>query len=259
MPEFDVCVIGAGPAGVAAAMRAWDFGKQVCIVEKGPLGGSGVHNGALSSKTLWELSRDYINASRRDRGYIAENVEIDFSHVVNCVHRAIDEKVSQILEQFAALSQLRPSCPNCINLVRGNARFLDSNTLFVDGNESSQSLKVTAEHFIIATGSRPQALDEITVDGSFIMTSDNMMDLTSLPRSMVILGAGVVGCEFATIFANFGQTKIYLIDQADRILPFEDEDVSCICSTNLEAKGITIHHRARLLSMEVVDDQGIYY
>ena len=89
MPEFDVCVIGAGPAGVAAAMRAWDFGKQVCIVEKGPLGGSGVHNGALSSKTLWELSRDYINASRRDRGYIAENVEIDFSHVVNCVHRAM--------------------------------------------------------------------------------------------------------------------------------------------------------------------------
>ncbi len=89
------------------------------------LGGSGVHNGALSSKTLWELSRDYINASRRDRGYIAENVEIDFSHVVNCVHRAIDEKVSQILEQFAALSQLRLSCPNCINLVRGNARFLD--------------------------------------------------------------------------------------------------------------------------------------
>jgi len=89
LPEFDVCVIGAGPAGVAAAMRAWDFGKQVCIVEKGPLGGSGVHNGALSSKTLWELSRDYINVSRRDRGYIAENVEIDFSHVVNCVHRAM--------------------------------------------------------------------------------------------------------------------------------------------------------------------------
>ena len=78
MSEFDVCIIGAGPAGIAAAMRAWDFGKQVCIVEKGLLGGSGVHNGALSSKTLWELSRDYINACRRDRGYIAENVEIDF-------------------------------------------------------------------------------------------------------------------------------------------------------------------------------------
>ena len=258
MSEFDVCIIGAGPAGIAAAMRAWDFGKQVCIVEKGPLGGSGVHNGALSSKTLWELSRDYINACRRDRGYIAENVEIDFPHVVNCVHRAIGEKVSQISEQFAALSQPRPGCPNCISLVRGSARFLDSNTLFVEGNESSRSLKITARNFIIATGSRPRTLDGITVDGSLIMTSDNMMDLTSFPRSMVILGTGIVGCEFATIFANFGQTKVYLIDRADRILPFEDEDVSRVCSTNLEAKGVTIHHRAKLLSMEVINDQVEY-
>ena len=172
MSEFDACIIGAGPAGIAAAMRAWDFGKQVCIVEKGPLGGSGVHNGALSSKTLWELSRDYINACRRDRGYIAENVEIDFPHVVNCVHRAIGEKVSQISEQFAALSQPRPGCPNCISLVRGSARFLDSNTLFVEGNESSRSLKITARNFIIATGSRPRTLDGITVDGSLIMTSE---------------------------------------------------------------------------------------
>ena len=80
----------------------------------------------------------------------------------------------------------------------------------------------------------------------------------SFPRSMVILGAGVAGCEFATIFANFGQTKVYLIDRADRILPFEDEDISRICSTNLEAKGVTIHHRAKLLSMQVVDDQVEY-
>ena len=85
-----------------------------------------------------------------------------------------------------------------------------------------------------------------------------MMDLTSFPRSMVILGAGIVGCEFATIFANFGQTKVYLIDRADRILPFEDEDVSRVCSTNLEAKGVTIHHRAKLLSMEVINDQVEY-
>ena len=85
-----------------------------------------------------------------------------------------------------------------------------------------------------------------------------MMDLTSFPRSMVILGAGIVGCEFATIFANFGQTKVYLIDRANRILPFEDEDVSRVCSTNLEAKGVTIHHRAKLLSMEVINDQVEY-
>ena len=69
MDNFDICVIGAGPAGIAAAMRAWDFGKRVCIIERKCLGGAGLHNGALSSKTLWELSRDYRNAIRQDRGY----------------------------------------------------------------------------------------------------------------------------------------------------------------------------------------------
>ena len=91
---------------------------------------------------------------------------------MNCVHRAIGEKVLQIALKFAALSQPRPGCPNCISLVRGSARFLDSNTLFVEGNESSRSLKITARNFIIATGSRPRTLDGITVDGSLIMTSE---------------------------------------------------------------------------------------
>ena len=73
MLKFDICIIGAGPSGIAAAMRGWDLGKNVCLIEKGPIGGAGLHNGALSSKTLWELSKDYL------RGYIAENIEIDFT------------------------------------------------------------------------------------------------------------------------------------------------------------------------------------
>lgn len=72
--DFDVVVIGAGPAGYAATMRAWDFGKRVCLVEKGRIGGTGISNGALSSKTMWELSRDYQNAIRKDRGFVAKSV-----------------------------------------------------------------------------------------------------------------------------------------------------------------------------------------
>ena len=121
-----------------------------------------------------------------------------------------------------------------------------------------QRTTVTADHFIIATGSRPKMIDAIDIDGHFIMTSDHLMQLKRFPRSLVILGAGIVGCEFATIFANFGQTKVYLIDRADRILPFEDEDISRICSVNLEQKGVTIHHKARLLDMRVVDGDVEY-
>ncbi len=257
MAQYDVCVIGAGPSGFAAAMRAWDFGKKVCIIERGALGGTGIHNGALSSKTLWELSLDYRNALRRDRGYTAENVSVDYAQVVHCVEVAIDEKVRQIQRQLDELSEPRPGHPGSLTLLRGMAHFQDANKVLVEGTDIGD-LVVTADYFVVATGSRPRAVPTLPIDGHTVMTSDHIMRLDRFPRSLVILGAGVVGCEFATIFANFGQTKVYLIDRADRILPFEDEDVSRVCSRNLERKGVTVHHRAKLVGMEVVEGEVEY-
>jgi dihydrolipoamide dehydrogenase len=258
MADFDACVIGGGPAGFAAAMRLWDFGKKVALVERGRLGGVGVHNGALSSKTLWELSRDYRNATRRDRGFVAERVEVHFSAVAQAVELATSMKTSQILEQLQQLAEPRPGFPGSIALISGIARFLDAHTLHIEGTEPGSSRRLTADHFVIATGSLPRTLPTIAVDGHTIMTSDHIGSLERFPRSLVVLGAGVVGCEFATIFANFGQTKVYLIDRAERILPFEDEDVAGLCSTNLEKKGVTVHHRASLVSMKRVGDEVEY-
>jgi len=261
MLKFDICIIGAGPSGIAAAMRGWDLGKNVCLIEKGPIGGAGLHNGALSSKTLWELSKDYLHAGRQDRGYIAENIEIDFTRVAHCVDQAISEKMSQLTRQLDELSTAREEGNNphgCITSLHGAAHFVDSKTVQVTSEQIMQRTTVTADYFIIATGSRPKIIDTIDIAGHFIMTSDHLMQSKRFPRSLVILGAGIVGCEFATIFANFGQTKVYLIDRADRILPFEDEDISRICSVNLEQKGVTIHHKARLLDMRVVDGEVEY-
>jgi dihydrolipoamide dehydrogenase len=256
--DFDVCIIGAGPAGFAAANRCWDFGKSVCIVEKGCLGGAGIHSGALSSKTFWELSKDYQNAIRKDRGYIAENVRLDFSQVVACVNRAADEKVSQISRQLQELSSPRPDYPGSIQLRNGTAKFLSKNSIHVEGTKPGQSGEIRAKNFIIATGSKPRTLDSIPVDGHRIITSDHVSRLKDFPKSLVILGAGVVGCEYATIFSNYGQTKVHLIDRAPRILPFEDADISRICSGNLEKKGVSIHHQAKLLSMKVINDRVEY-
>lgn len=258
MSDYDVCVIGAGPAGFAAAMRAWDFGKRVALIEKAELGGCGVHNGALSSKTMWELSRDYRNATRRDRGFVANDLEVHYSAMAEAVETATQSKVRQIARQLKELQKPRPGCPGSINLIHGNARFIDANHIAIDGGSAGSARRLSASDFIIATGSRPRRIPSIDVDGHTIMTSDHVGSLERFPRSLVILGAGVVGCEFATIFANFGQTKVNLIDRAERILPFEDADISRLCSTNLEAKGVTIHHRAKLIDMRRVNGQVEY-
>lgn len=262
MASFDVCVIGAGPAGFAAAMRAWDFGKRVCLVERGRLGGAGVHNGALSSKTLWELSCDYRCALRRDRGYVASDLQVHFGAVMQVVEEATGTKVAQMQRQLAALApredQPRREGTGSITLVEGSARFVDAHTLEISGAGTGDRRRIHADAFIVATGSRPRSLPDIEIDGQRIITSDHIGKLARFPRSLVVLGAGVVGCEFATIFANFGQTKVYVIDRAERILPFEDPDVARVCSTNLEAKGVTIHHRAKLVSMRAVDDEVEY-
>lgn len=258
MADYDLCVIGGGPAGFAAAMRGWDFGKRICLIEKSELGGTGVHNGALSSKTLWELSRDYRKARRRDRGFTADNVEVDFRQVVHCVNVAIDEKVGQMRRQLEELSRRRPHHSGVVHWMAGTARFVDPHRVHVEGNEPGTDRIISADYFVVATGSKPRALPNIDVDGHYIMTSDHLMGLKRFPRSLVILGAGVVGCEFATIFSNYGQTKVYLIDRGGRILPFEDEDVSRVCSSNLERAGVTIHHRANLIDMRVIDGRVAY-
>jgi len=257
MADYDLCVIGAGPSGYAAAIRAWDFGKRVALVDRGPLGGAGIHHGALSSKTLWELSKDYRKALHRDRGFVAESVSLDWGQVLHCVDQAVDEKVEQLQRQLDALRVPRHDHAGCIEFISGTARFESAGRVRIEGGELGLRT-LTADHFVLATGTRPRELPEIPVDGRTILTSDHLMGLPDFPRSLVILGAGVVGCEFATIFANYGQTKVYVIDRADRILPFEDEDVARICSRNLESKGVTVHHRCQLVSMHVVGPQVEY-
>lgn len=258
MRDFDVCVIGGGPSGFAAAMRCWDFGKKICLIEKSRIGGAGVHNGALSSKTMWELSRDYRKALKRDRGYIAQDIQVDCAQVMATVRQATSEKLEQLEQQLRALDRPQPECPGQIERISGVARFEDPHRVVVENMDGSSIRIITAEHFIIATGSRPRTLPTIEVDGEAIMTSDHVGDMTEFPRSIVILGAGVVGCEFATILANFGKTKVYMVDRAERILPFEDVDVARMVQTKLEQKGVTVHHQSKLISMERAGDQVQY-
>src|SRR5205085_8499114 len=113
-------------------------------------------------------------------------------------------------------------------------------------------------NFLLSTGSRPRIPDGITVCGKTVVTSDHIESWERFPESMVIVGAGVIGCEYATMFANFGRTKIHIIDRQPRILPFEDEDVAEEVASSFEGAGVTIHRASKLESLRTVDGKVEY-
>jgi dihydrolipoamide dehydrogenase len=255
MRKVDLAVIGGGPSGYAAAVRALDFGRSVVLIERNKLGGAGIHNGALSSKTLWELGRDFRKIKRKDRGYEVLEYTTNFASVLECMHEAVDERMQQLQFQLDAFQY--DMYPGQFELLHGHGRLLSENEVVVE-RDGQVVEHLHADYIILATGSRPRYLPHIPIDEHIIMTSDGLPNLTDFPKSLVILGAGVIGCEFATIFANFGKTEVFLIDKADRILPFEDEDVARVAADNLENAGVTIHRESSLKEMTIVDGQVKY-
>ncbi len=117
---------------------------------------------------------------------------------------------------------------------------------------------VYADNIILATGSRPRYLPELPIDEKIVMTSEGIENMDDFPESMVIVGAGVIGCEYATIFSGFGKTKVHLIDKGARILPFEDEDVVTIIERNMENNGVLIHRNSKLIRMEIKNERVEY-
>jgi dihydrolipoamide dehydrogenase len=252
LEKFDVCVIGAGPSGFAAAMRAIDFGKRVALVERNKVGGAGIFDGALSSKTLWELSESYQQTHNTNLGYTVYDSEVHFSSVMHQAHRAVAEKHVQLKKQIAYFQK-----SGQLTFFNGHAKFASKNEIDITDAEGAKQT-IWAENTVMAIGSRPRYLPHIPIDEKIILTSDGVSALPDFPKSIVILGAGVIGCEFATIFSNFGKTKVYLIDKEERILPFEDEDISHAVAANLEDNGAVIHHGASLEKMSVVDGKVEY-
>jgi len=242
--RYDLCVIGGGPAGVAGAIRAADLGKRVALVDAGPLGGAGIFEGALSSKTLWHLAADYIRACRSDRGYDGHGMAVSWQAVRAEVAAACSEAQQLLTRQLAHLA---PS----ITRIEGRARFVGKDTI-----EAGGSTRVTADKFLLAVGSTPRVPPNLAVDGVRVMTSDHIEHVPELPGRLAIIGAGVVGCEYATIFAQLGKTKVELFDRQARILPFEDEDVSAVVADRFAAIGVHVHRSAKIEKVTVIGDEA---
>ena len=247
MKKYDLCVIGGGPAGYAAAMRAMDLKKKVLLVEKNRIGGVGIYHGALSSKAFWEISNEIVAVRKRLHKYYSGEPIVDFKDILNDVHDAIFLRKIQ-LETHLLLLQRRKK--DLLEYLKAEARLLDNHQVLLTKPDGEQET-IYAEFILLATGSRPRKLPHINIDEKIIVTSDGIEGFTEFPKSMVVLGAGVIGCEWATIFSNFGKTQVNIIDKADRILPFEDEDVSYTIQTYLEDNGVRIHRNSKLVRMEI--------
>ncbi len=254
MEKYDLCIIGAGPSGYAAAMRAIDFDKKILLIEKAEIGGAGVTNGALSSKTWWELARHvdslYANKSR----YNLSTPELNFNELREEVNDAVNERKDLLTSHIEKLQH--GDLPKSITYLKGNARLKTAHIVEIETTEGITTIET--DYVILATGSRPRKLPDIPIDEHIIMTSDGISNLTEFPKSLVVVGAGVIGCEFSTIFSSMKCTKVHLIDKGERILPFEDGDIVDIIEQNMETHDILIHRNSQMIRMAIVDGEVEY-
>jgi dihydrolipoamide dehydrogenase len=254
MNKYDLIVIGAGPSGYAAAMRALDFKKKTLLIERNRVGGAGITNGALSSKTWWELSREASAFRRSLKRYNITAPSISYTEIQAEVRKAVQERKGMLEEHMTEL--INTPYANLLEFKIGEARLLSQHE--VEIMVGARKELVYGENIILATGSRPRYLPELPIDEHIVMTSEGIENMTDFPESMVIVGAGVIGCEYATIFSGFGRTKVHLIDKGDRILPFEDEDVVRIVERNMENSGVLVHRSSRLIHMKIVNGRVEY-
>lgn len=230
--HYDVVVIGSGPAGEGAAMSAAKGNKKVAVIEdKDVVGGNCTHVGTIPSKALRHAVKQIItfntNTMFRD---IGEPRWFSFPRVLTSAEKVISKQV-KLRTQFYAR--------NRVDLYTGRAYFLDQNRLEVRGGQSSDVLH--AKDIIIASGSRPYKPANVDFSHERIYCSDSILKLNHTPRTMVIYGAGVIGCEYASIFAGLG-VKVDLVNPGDKLLSFLDDEISDALSYHLRNNGVLVRH-----------------
>jgi dihydrolipoamide dehydrogenase len=230
MPEFDVIVIGGGWGGYTAAVRARQHGLRTALVERDKLGGTCLHRGCIPTKALIETA-ELLSISRRgaDYGLKLGEPQLDYA-------RVLQRKGEVVAQLFRGLQQLVKS--SGATLIEADARLTGPASVVARG-ASGQESELTAKAIILATGSRPKALPGVTADGQTILDSDQILDREQVPASLLILGAGAVGVEFASCFNDYG-AAVTLVEMLPRVLPLEDADLSTALTRSLTKRGIRV-------------------
>jgi len=215
--NYDVAIIGSGPGGYVSAIRCSQLGMKTALIEKeSTLGGTCLNVGCIPSKALLDSSEHYHAAHERfkEHGINISNLKLDMPQMIKRKQDVVDQTVGGI--GFLMKK-------NNIDVIRGYGSFKDANTISVD-NEGEMS-EVTATNIIVATGSVPITPPAFAYDGNRVITSTEALEITSLPKSMVIIGGGVIGLELGSVYARLG-TEVTVIEYQERIIPGMDKDLA---------------------------------
>jgi len=237
--HYDVAIIGGGPGGYVAAIRAAQLGKRTVVIERAALGGICLNWGCIPTKALLK-SAEVLRTTQKAKkfGVNVGEVDVDFPAVIQRsrqVAGALSKGVDFLMKK------------NEIEVIAGTAKLLGGGKIQVDGSQ-----EISAEHIIIATGARPRPMPGAPFDGETIISSKEAMSLESIPEKLVIVGAGAIGVEFADFYAAMG-SQVTLVEMLPHLLPIEDEEVSIELEKMFKRKKIKAHTSSKVESIAVKD------
>ena len=238
--QFDIIVVGGGPGGYVAAIRASQLGMKAAVVEREHLGGICLNWGCIPTKALLRTSEIHHIMQNLDAfGLSADNVSFDIQKVVKrsrTVARRLSQGVAHLLKK------------NKVTVIDGTGKLAGPGTLEVaDKDGETQTLK--AEHIVLATGARARSLPGLEADGDRVWSYREAMVPTEMPKSLLVVGSGAIGVEFASFYHDMG-AEVTIVEVMDRIVPVEDEDISAHAQKALEKQGIKIHTGAKVESLD---------
>ncbi len=249
MAKYDIVIIGGGPGGYVAAIRAAQLGAKVCVIEKdGVLGGTCLNRGCIPTKAILHSAKMYRNLISAGKfGINASGISLDYGKVISRKDQIVNRLTNGIKFLFKT---------NAIEIIKGKAEIMSSGAIGI--TDGSQQSEVEAGNIIIATGSETVKLTDITVDGEIIQTNREILSSNNLPESILIIGAGAIGCEFADIFNSFG-VRVKLVEMMDHILPEDDDEIADKLENIFKKRGIEVFTQTKVNKVDKMDSSANVY
>jgi dihydrolipoamide dehydrogenase len=234
--DTDIAIIGGGPAGYVAAIRAAQLNAKVVLIEKGQLGGTCLNRGCIPTKVFVESAKHCKALREMGRfGLQSEYIGVDFPRIQKrktMIVKRLVKGVNFLLKK------------NNVTFLHGEGRFIDNHTIHVSCLDINY--RVIAKKIIIATGSKPFFVPIPGIDGPKVLTSKDILEIGRIPRSLIVIGGGVIGGEFACVFRCFNLTKITVVEMLPRLIPMEDADLSYELEASYKRAGIDVHTNSRV-------------